>query len=229
MAHDQGRVHELARSYTEAWCSHDPARVAEHFTPGGTIAINGGEPTEIAEVARSFMSAFPDIQVYLDDVVVRNESVEYHWTFTGTSTGPGGTGKRVRISGFEEWTLGDDGLVAESKGNYDQAEYDRQLAHGAPAAITVIVELRAKPGRRDELEALLESIVASEGPSQRGFLGSTRYEVLDDPDTLVEIAEWESAEARTAHLQESAATGVYAPLNELLATPFRATVVRQRP
>ena len=27
---------------------------------------------------------------------------------------------------------GDDGLVAESKGNYDQAEYDRQLEHGAP-------------------------------------------------------------------------------------------------
>lgn len=93
--------------------------------------------------------------------------------------------------------------------------------------ITVIVELRAKPGRRDELEALLESIVASQGPTQRGFLGSTRYEVLDDPDTLVEIAEWDSAEARAAHMQESAATGAYAPLLELLAAPFRATVIRQ--
>ena len=38
----------------------------------------------------------------------------------------------VRISGFEEWTLGEDGLVAESKGNYNQAEYDRQLEQGAP-------------------------------------------------------------------------------------------------
>ena len=43
-------------------------------------------------------------------------------------------------------------------------------------AIKVIAELQAKPGRRAELESLLESIVAELRPSQRGFLGSTRYE-----------------------------------------------------
>ena len=96
-------------------------------------------------------------------------------------------------------------------------------------AIKVIVELQAKPGRRAELERLLESTVAKEGPGQRGFLGSTRYEVIDDPDALIEIAEWESAEARAAHMEESAATGAYAPLIELLAAPFRATVVKQLP
>ena len=95
--------------------------------------------------------------------------------------------------------------------------------------VEVIVELQAKPGRRDELESLLESIVANQGPRQRGFLGSRRYEVLDNPDMLIEIAEWESAEARLAHMQESAATGAYAPLLELLAEPFRATVIRQLP
>ena len=94
-------------------------------------------------------------------------------------------------------------------------------------AIKVIVELKAKPGRRDELQALLESIISNEGSTQQGFLGSTRYGVLGDPDTLVEIADWESAEARDAHMQEAAATGVYAPLVDLLAGPFRATVVSQ--
>lgn len=77
--------------------------------------------------------------------------------------------------------------------------------------------------------SLLERIVAEQGPSQRGFLGSTRYEVLDNPDMLVEIADWESAEARVAHMHEAAATGVYAPLLEMLAAPFRATIVRQLP
>jgi len=131
MAHDEARIRDFARSYTEAWCSHDRARVAGHYTPGGTIAINGGEPTEMTEVADSFITAFPDIQVFLDDVVFKDDVVEYGWTFTGTNTGPGGTGKSVRISGFEEWTFGDDGLVAEARGNYDQSEYDRQLQHGA--------------------------------------------------------------------------------------------------
>ena len=96
-------------------------------------------------------------------------------------------------------------------------------------AIKVIVELRAEPGRRGDLLRLLEGLVETQGPSQRGFLGSTRYEVLEDPDTLVEIADWESAEARAAHMAEAAATGAYAPLLELLAAPFRATVVRQLP
>jgi nuclear transport factor 2 (NTF2) superfamily protein len=131
MADDRGRVRDFARSYTEAWCSHDPARVAAHFAPGGTIAINGGEPTEVTEVARSF-AAFPDVQVFMDGVVFTDGTVEYHWTFTGTNTGPGGTGIWVRVSGFEEWRFGDDGLVAESRGSYDQAKYDRQLEHGTP-------------------------------------------------------------------------------------------------
>lgn len=94
-------------------------------------------------------------------------------------------------------------------------------------AIEVIVELQAKPGRRDELVRLLERMVATQGPGARGFLGSKRYEVLGNPDMLVEIAEWASAEARVTHMQESAATGAYAPLLELLAAPFRATVIRQ--
>ena len=132
MSQDEDRIREFARSYAEAWCSHDPANVARHFAPGATIAINGGEPTEITAAAQGFMDAFPDIRVFMDDVVVKSDGVEFHWTFTGTNTGPGGTGKWVRISGFEEWTFGDDGLVAGSKGNYDQAEYDRQREHGAP-------------------------------------------------------------------------------------------------
>ena len=96
-------------------------------------------------------------------------------------------------------------------------------------AIKVIVEFQAKPGKKAELKSLIESIVADQGPGQSGFLGSVRYEVLDNPDMLVEIADWESAEARVAHMQEAATSGVYAPLSEMLATPFRATVIRQLP
>jgi quinol monooxygenase YgiN len=96
-------------------------------------------------------------------------------------------------------------------------------------AIRVIVELQAKPGQRDELRRLLERIITTEGSSQDGFLGSRRYEVLDAPDVLVEIADWESAETRDAHLRTAAATGAYAPLLELLAAPFRATVISELP
>jgi quinol monooxygenase YgiN len=96
-------------------------------------------------------------------------------------------------------------------------------------AIKVIVELQAKPGRREELKCVIESLIATQGPGQDGFLDSTRYGVLDDPDVLIEIADWESAQARDAHMKEAAATDAYAPLLELLAAPFRATVISQLP
>jgi hypothetical protein len=40
----------------------------------------------------------------------------------------------VRVPGYEEWTIAPDGLIAESRGHYDQAEYERQLQHGVSAA-----------------------------------------------------------------------------------------------
>lgn len=132
MAHDPQQIDQLARTYTEAWCSRDPARVASHYVPGGMIAINGGDPNGIADVAEAFIAAFPDIQVFMDDLVLHeNGSVEYHWTFTGTSAE---TGKSVRVPGYEEWTIAPDALIAESRGHYDQDEYDRQVQHGTTRA-----------------------------------------------------------------------------------------------
>jgi uncharacterized protein (TIGR02246 family) len=131
------RLRDFARRYTAAWCSQNPASVAEHYAPDGSLTINGGTPSlgraAITEAARSFMTAFPDLQVLMDDLVVKDDVVEYHWTLIGTNTGPGGSGKRVRISGFEEWTMSDD-LIAESQGHYDEGEYERQLQHGVAEA-----------------------------------------------------------------------------------------------
>ena len=134
MTPDPDRLHDFARRYTEAWCSQDPASVAANYAPEGSLTINGGTPSvgraAITEAAQSFMTTFPDMRLLMDDLVVREDGSEYHWTLIGTNSGPGGTGNRVRVSGFEEWTIGDDGLIAESQGHFDEAEYDRQLAHG---------------------------------------------------------------------------------------------------
>ena len=134
MTPDPDQLSDFARSYTAAWCSQTPSRVAEHYAPEGSLTINGGTPSAgraaITEAARSFMIAFPDMQVLMDDLLVQDGGIEYHWTLAGANTGPGGTGNRVRISGFEEWTIGDDGLIADSQGHYDQVEYDRQVEQG---------------------------------------------------------------------------------------------------
>ena len=134
MGLDPDQLYDFARRYTEAWCSQDPEQVAAHYGSCGSLTINDGPPSvgraAITDAARSFMVAFPDLQVLIDDLSVRGGNAEYRWTLVGTNTGPAGTGRRVRISGFEEWSIGDDGLIASSLGHYDQAEYERQLDQG---------------------------------------------------------------------------------------------------
>ncbi len=94
-------------------------------------------------------------------------------------------------------------------------------------AVKVIVELKAKPGRRDELRSLIEQLAKRDAPS--GYHGSTYYESPDDPDLLIDIADWDSPEARTTHLAKAMAANDYGPVLELLAAPFRATVIRPLP
>jgi hypothetical protein len=51
----------------------------------------------------------------------------FHWTWTGTNTGPGGTGKAVNLTGYERWTFSADGLILKSDGHFDNDEYQCQL------------------------------------------------------------------------------------------------------
>jgi uncharacterized protein (TIGR02246 family) len=131
---DVDKLRHFAEDYAAAWCSMDPHRVAAHFAPTGSLAINGGTPAvgrdQLAATAQGFYTALPDMQVYMNRLVVDGDRIEFHWTFTGTATGPGGKGKSVRVAGYEEWTIDDDGLIAASLGHYDAAEYARQLEQG---------------------------------------------------------------------------------------------------
>ena len=125
---------EFGTRYTAAWCSQDAASVAAFFAENGWLKINDGAPavgrTAITASAQSFMTAFPDMVVAMDEVLPQGNRALYRWTLTGTNTGPGGTGRTVRIQGHEEWTIGADGLIAESRGHFDAADYQRQLGGG---------------------------------------------------------------------------------------------------
>ena len=134
MSADLIQLRDFAARYTAAWCSQDPARVAAFYEPRGSLTINNGAPSvgtrAIEGAARSFMTAFPDMQVIMDNLHIDGKHVIYSWTLIGTNTGPGGTGHRVRISGSERWQIGPDGLIARSQGRFNEQEYQRQLRGG---------------------------------------------------------------------------------------------------
>ena len=120
----------FAERYTAAWNSKDPNRVASFYASTGSLTINGGVRSvgraAITEAARAFMTDFPDLRVIMDGIERNGERTIFRWTLLGTNTGPGGTGRKVKISGFEDWRLGEE-FIEESQGHFDQEEYLRQL------------------------------------------------------------------------------------------------------
>ncbi len=130
-------THELtafAQRYTDAWNAHDAAAGAACYAEHGSLTINGGEPAEgrtaVQAVMQGFHDAFPDAVLTMDAVRGAGDRAVFLWTYEGTNTGLGGTGNRVRFSGWEAWTLNASGRVQRSLGNFDDLEYQRQLADG---------------------------------------------------------------------------------------------------
>ena len=124
-------LNDHAARYTAAWNSGDPAAVSLFFSENGSLSVNDAEPAvgreAIAGVARGFMTAFPDMELQMLELRVSDESIRYHWRFTGTNIGPNGTGAPVDFSGYEEWTFDEDNLVAQSLGHFDNDEYLAQV------------------------------------------------------------------------------------------------------
>src|SRR5213080_1025078 len=131
---DRAELDKFAERYVGAWCSQNPEKVAAFFAERGSISINNGPPAvgraAIAKEAQAFMTTFPDMVVTFDKLDSQPNAIAFHWTLTGTNTGSGGTGKKVRISGYELWKIDNDGLIGESKGHFDAADYERQIKEG---------------------------------------------------------------------------------------------------
>jgi uncharacterized protein (TIGR02246 family) len=131
---NQAQLADFATRYAAAWSSQDPSRLASFYDEHGSLTVNDGAPSvgraAIAATARGFMKAFPDMIVVVEEVSQEGGRTTFRWLWTGTNTGPGGTGKAVRLRGYEEWTTGADGLILECRGHYDEAEYQRQVTFG---------------------------------------------------------------------------------------------------
>ena len=122
---------EFGQKYTDAWNSKVPEKMASFYAEDGTLTVNNGTPAvgrkQLAETAKSYMVAFPDLELTMDSLTKENDTYRYYWTFKGTNSGPNGTGNKVDFSGFEEWTMNGQGHVQKSIGSYDAEEYTSQL------------------------------------------------------------------------------------------------------
>ncbi len=216
-------LHDFARRYAGAWCSHEPARVAEFYSENGSLCVNDGEPAAgreaITEVAQGFMSALPDMMLHMDGLELEGELPIFRWTLVGTNSGPGGTGNQVHISGFEQWRIGADGLIDESLGNFDAAEYDRQIAQGVEPgpSLARIWHGWTTPENADAYERLLRTEIfpgiAAKGVAGYRGVRLLRRIVSDDEvefvtilwfDDLPSVREFAGVDYETAYVHDAA-------------------------
>lgn len=122
----------MSQEYTRAWCSGDGSQVASFYTEDGGIIINEGDPCygreAMTAMAQGFFDAFPDLVLTRDAIRSSGTHAVFMWTLEGTNTGPGGTGNKVVVSGWEYWKLTNDCQVQHSLGHFDAEDYERQLA-----------------------------------------------------------------------------------------------------
>ncbi|MCW5729362.1 MAG: nuclear transport factor 2 family protein [Alphaproteobacteria bacterium] len=128
MGPDHKAVARMSQSYTAAWNAKSAEAVASHYADDGQIVINRGTPWKgragIRDMAAGFYADVPDLSLTCDDIRCAGSHAVYVWTFTGHHAG---SGRPLKISGWEEWELDDDLRVKSSLGWYDAEDYARQV------------------------------------------------------------------------------------------------------
>ena len=131
-------VRQAARELFDAFNAHDERRIREGYAdnavyeaPGG-VRVEGGDAA--AEYSMTFVRAFPDVRLTIDNEVVAGDWVAYEVTFEGTHQGPlegpGGvipaTNRRITGKGAEFIRI-EDGKVVEERLYFDQLEFLTEL------------------------------------------------------------------------------------------------------
>jgi quinol monooxygenase YgiN len=105
----------------------------------------------------------------------------------------------------------------------------RVLEGGEPPPneeVTILVTLRAKPGRREELEEAAREFVEASHQLE-GILGSTLYRSTSDPLTLMLLERFVSQEAFSRHMTSDHFRRFQTVQEPLLARPVEAVFLEQ--
>jgi len=116
----------VRRWVEEGWNKRNTALIDQLFTPNFYQHETGPETVNSSETLKPFvagyLSAFPDLQFTIEDLVAEGDKVVWRFKATGTNTGPfmGGpvTGKSITVTGTITFRL-EDSRMAEAWLNLD--------------------------------------------------------------------------------------------------------------
>jgi steroid delta-isomerase-like uncharacterized protein len=125
---NKGRLDLIGELIAPEFVGHDPALPQDIAGPEGQ-----------REVVGSYRTAFPDLEVTIDDQIAEGDRVVTRWTARGTHTGDlwgiPGTGKQVTVTGTSI-DRNKDGRIVETWSQWDVLGLMQQLGV-VPAAARV--------------------------------------------------------------------------------------------
>jgi steroid delta-isomerase-like uncharacterized protein len=116
----------VRRWVEEGWNKRNTALIDQLFTPNFYQHETGPETVNSSETLKPFvagyLSAFPDLQFTIEDLIAEGDKVVWRFKATGNNTGPfmGGpvTGKSIAVTGTITFRL-EDSRMAEAWLNLD--------------------------------------------------------------------------------------------------------------
>ena len=127
----------LATRYNEAWVSGDLEAIKEIYSPDFVWhASDGGDYSseEMIEINKNAIeqhkTAFPDMSIINEDVIIKGDKVITRYTMRGTHTGDAedipATGNKIELSGIEIIRI-ENGKIAESWEENNPLRFYQQL------------------------------------------------------------------------------------------------------
>lgn len=133
-------VMQAVNKVVEGWNAHDISNLksvsVENLTRSSNGNVDVNNINEYEGFMNTFVTAFPDFKVAIDDAAMSGNKVYLNWTVTGTHNGDfmgnAPTGKKMKSHGFSVWTMNDDGKFTREDAYYDNLVLYNQLGLKPP-------------------------------------------------------------------------------------------------
>ena len=128
---------QLIEHYVSVWNGSDPAVLDSILTPGYVRHVTKGSgpannPDELKNVIAALRLDVPDLNIKVNEILIRENQVVFRWTSEGTDSGTGDfppTNKRFTSSGIT-WLRIEGDRIAEEWSASDQLDVMLQLGFG---------------------------------------------------------------------------------------------------
>ena len=131
---------QTMKKVVDGWNAHDISNLkalsVENLVRSSNGVVDVNNIDEYAGFMNTFVTAFPDFNVTVNDASESGNKLFVNWTVNGTHNGDfmgnAPTGKKIETHGFSVWSLNDTGKLTREDAYYDNMDLYNQLGIQPP-------------------------------------------------------------------------------------------------